>query len=126
MPKHLCFLIDDDDDDREIFQLALEEIGIPVELNTARNGKDALMRLSDQSFVPDSIFLDVNMPLMTGEECLVQIRERDHLRNVEVFMYTTSADENARQRFISKGATDTVTKCDKFSELVALLKQNIK
>ena len=44
--KVICFLIDDDGDDREIFEIALEEAGNVCECVTAHNGIDALQKLN--------------------------------------------------------------------------------
>jgi hypothetical protein len=37
-----CFLIDDDEDDREIFSIALQDVDVTCALHTEVNGKDAL------------------------------------------------------------------------------------
>jgi DNA-binding response OmpR family regulator len=86
----ICMLIDDDSDDHEFFELALQELDIPVTCITANNGAEGLHRLSDESFVPDYIFLDLNMPLMNGKQCLAEIRKIDRLAVVPVIIYSTS------------------------------------
>jgi len=85
-----CFLIDDDDDDREIFAIAAENTGASV--ITAANGIDALSRLnSDLAFTPDFIFLDLNMPYLSGVDCLAHIKQINRLHDVPVIVYTTSS-----------------------------------
>jgi len=93
MTKNItCFLIDDDGDDREIFTIAAEANGASVV--TAENGVDALEKLhSDSTFTPDCIFLDLNMPYLSGIDCLSQIKKIDRLDAVPVIVYTTSSYE---------------------------------
>jgi CheY-like chemotaxis protein len=87
-----CFLIDDDEDDREIFLLALEDAHISSSLVTAKNGVDALKMIEeDPDFIPDFIFVDLNMPYMTGKECLAAIKQIPRLANVPTIIYTTSS-----------------------------------
>ena len=59
-----CFLIDDDIDDQEIFGLAIKEIDYSIQCTFANDGAEALQKLSTTAlnFLPDYIFLDLNMP----------------------------------------------------------------
>jgi CheY-like chemotaxis protein len=70
------FLIDDDRDDREIFMEALAEIDNSAICYTAENGLDALNKLNENLVIPQFIFLDLNMPRMSGRECLVELKNR--------------------------------------------------
>jgi CheY-like chemotaxis protein len=88
-PK-ICFLIEDDSDDREIFQLALNALDIPTELVTAGSGVIALERIhEDASFTPDYIFLDLNMPYMSGKDCLIKLRQIARLKNTSITLFST-------------------------------------
>ncbi|HTE07130.1 MAG TPA: response regulator [Flavitalea sp.] len=88
-----CFLIDDDPDDQELFLMALERIDKNINCHMANNGIDALKRLRKvNGFVPDYIFLDINMPKMSGMECLVELKKLDHLDQSEILMFSTSSD----------------------------------
>lgn len=92
MPDFTCFLIDDDPDDREIFALALEEADKEYKCVTASNGIDAIKKLhDDHSFVPDLIFLDLNMPIMNGKQCLNEIKKIPRLIEIPIVIYTTSS-----------------------------------
>ena len=93
----ICFLIDDDSDDREIFAIAAENTSASV--ITAINGVDALNKLnSDPAFIPDFIFLDLNMPYLSGIDCLAQIKQISHLNEVPVIVYTTSSYEKDAEK----------------------------
>jgi DNA-binding response OmpR family regulator len=125
MPKKTCLLIDDDEDDREIFQIALEQVSADLHCVTLKNGVDAVKMLSDKIVSPDFIFLDINMPLMNGKECLMEIRKLTHLKTVPVFMYTTSTEIRDKEIFLGSGASDILTKPAKISELVKILNELI-
>lgn len=120
MPKQTWFLIDDDDEDREIFQIALEEVSGNLNFVAARSGIEALTMLSEKAFIPDHIFLDVNMPRMTGEECLLEIRKISHLAEVPVCIYSTSRYVDG---FTVPGANAVITKPSRISDLVLELKK---
>ena len=105
-----CLLIDDDDDDKEIFCIALSEVDPSIECHTAIDGIQALDMLQDPSFVPDYIFLDLNMPLMSGKECLVEIKKRPHLRNTPVIIFSTSASQKDIEETRELGAASFITK----------------
>lgn len=82
-------LADDDDDDRELFELALEELDGKLEFSHAPNGKE-LLKLLQEEQTPDVVFLDLNMPLTSGIECLKIIRQNDKLTSLPVIILSTS------------------------------------
>ena len=69
-----CLLIDDDQDDQELFLMALERVDSQIKCSVANNGVEGLAALSDHFYTPTHIFLDINMPKMNGIECLQRIR----------------------------------------------------
>src|ERR1700758_2081341 len=92
----LFFLVDDDADDREIFTMAARCIR-KTECITAKNGEEALEFLKkNEEFVPDFIFLDLNMPKVDGKECLVEMRKIERLKQVPIYIYSTSLRDKDR------------------------------
>jgi len=88
-----CLLIDDDTDDHEIFKMALEAIDKSIFCDCINESVDAIEKLkTNKSFVPEIIFVDMNMPAMNGVECLAEIRKIDRLKEVPVIFYSTFAD----------------------------------
>jgi CheY-like chemotaxis protein len=92
-----CLLVDDDQDDREIFLLALNGFE-HVRCQTAGNGVDALHMLAEGTEIPDVIFLDMNMPRMNGLECLQRIREQHRFDDCRIYIYTTNEDPGIVRR----------------------------
>ena len=69
--KYKILVIDDEKNIRDIFSLLLEEKGYSV--LTAENGQEGLKKAN--SFSPDVILLDMNMPDYSGIEVLAKIKE---------------------------------------------------
>jgi CheY-like chemotaxis protein len=120
-PAKKCLLVDDDDDDREIFCLALQKIDPAIECMTARDGVEALSILNGKKYLPDYIFLDLNMPVMDGKECLKGIRMQNHLSTVPVIIFSTSSAEKDKEEAKKLGATAFITKPPLVSTLAAKL-----
>ncbi|HYF67623.1 MAG TPA: response regulator [Ohtaekwangia sp.] len=117
--------VDDDQDDVDLFCEALKEIDKSIICLTAHNGIQALKILTADLFeVPDYIFLDINMPLMDGIQCLEQIRKENRLKDINVTMYTTSKDPREYRRCIELGA-DYLVKPANYSTLLSMLKERL-
>lgn len=120
--RKTIFLVDDDRDDREIFIEALAEIDDSLKCVTAENGEDALVKLHSGVFIPNFIFLDLNMPRMNGRECLVEIKNIERLQETPVIIYTTSSLQKEKDELEKLGATRFITKPANFNELCHSLK----
>jgi CheY-like chemotaxis protein len=117
------FLVDDDRDDREIFIEALAEIDNSCFCVTAENGEEALNKLHTISFIPDYIFLDLNMPRMNGRECLVEIKSIKRLKEIPIIIYTTSSLQKEQEELVKLGASMFITKPANFIDLCSSLKK---
>jgi DNA-binding NtrC family response regulator len=125
--KLTCFLIDNDIDDQEIFCMALRDVDEEISCTVADNGVAALQKLSAQpDFVPSFIFIDMNMPLMTGNQCLQGIKKIDRLSNVPVYVYSTSSDPHTIAEAKRLGAADFFVKPAGYQKFVQLLSAVIK
>ena len=124
MKHNAVVLIDDDEDDREVFIEAIKEVSSEITCITFSDGRTALDSLSKENLNTDVIFLDLNMPLMKGAECLVQLRKLKKFVDTPIFIYSTSAHTSVMGSTIP-GATDYITKPDDYSELVMILKTRL-
>ena len=118
-----CFLIDDDEDDRDIFELALQQVGKNYKCVTSGSCQDALQTLKNGDINPDYIFLDLNMPLVSGRECLREIRKLSKFQHTPVVIYTTSSVQQDKEDVMQLGATSFITKPNKVSVLTNILKE---
>lgn len=106
-----CFLIDDDLDDQEIFSIAINEVDPTIVCFFSNNGSEGVAKLNQStSFVPDYIFIDLNMPRMNGVECLRQIKKLPHLAHSELILYSTSIDEKSKKESWLLGVTRLLIK----------------
>ena len=121
-----CFLIDDDKDDQEIFSMALEDLNHPISCFFASDGAEAIMRFnSDPQFLPDYIFIDINMPRMNGIECLQVVKESNAIKHIPVYMISTSADPKIMAKSIDMGALDFIVKPSSVIVLTQLLAERL-
>lgn len=118
------FLADDDNEDRELFAEALEETGLDYNLKTFENGKQLVDYLnSPEKEIPNLLFLDLNMPLLSGLESLKIIRANSELDAMPVAIYSTSSSENDKNSTFESGANLYISKPSDFSQLKKMLKQ---
>jgi len=88
-PLKSILLVEDDKDDQVFFIEALSKIKKATLYDVANNGKEALEKLKDRDTLPDFIFMDINMPLMNGVECLAAILKNPRTRNISVIILAT-------------------------------------
>jgi CheY-like chemotaxis protein len=87
------FLVEDDPDDRGFFIEALSNIQNAKLCGVARNGKEALNELIHSVVIPDTIFMDINMPLMNGIECLRALINIPRISHIPVVMLSTAVEQ---------------------------------
>jgi len=88
-------LADDDEDDRMLFKEAIDEINIQTKLSLFNNGQELMDYLLLPNVVlPNLIFLDLNMPIKNGQQCLIEIRNNPKLKDLCIAIYSTSSSEN--------------------------------
>lgn len=97
MNKKSILLVEDDYLDVISVQRMLSKLNAECQLYVAHNGVDALEYLNGserrEKILPDVILLDLNMPKMSGLEFLRIIRNYYSLKNIKIFVMTTSAEE---------------------------------
>jgi CheY-like chemotaxis protein len=117
-------LVDDDDDDIAVFREALEIIDKSIIFMQAFNGIEALDILGSDLEHPDHIFLDINMPLMNGLECLTEIRKIHPGSKSIITVYSTS-DSNQNQTFLTQMGAGYIQKPDTYKLLVDQLRKRL-
>lgn len=115
--------IDDDHDDCEFFEQALKTVS-DAHYTSVHNPVDALRKLINKELRPDIIFMDVNMPYMSGPELLTEIKKRKVIQNIPVILLSTSPFLSRNYEKIS-GAKDYLIKPTTFNELKNLIRSTI-
>ena len=87
-------VIDDDEDDHEIMQLAVKDLGIVNKLIFFTRTADAIEYLQTTEDKPLVIFSDVNLPGQSGVEFKRQIDDEPYLRekSIPFIFFTTFID----------------------------------
>lgn len=120
-------LVDDDEDDRMFFADALQEIPLATELTQFHNGQELLDHLlQDDTVIPNLIFLDLNMPVMDGFQCLREIRKNPEFKELVVAIYSTSSSEKDIEKTFVNGANIYINKPNRFEELKKTIGQVVK
>ena len=83
-------IIDDDSEDVEIMVESVQAIGHGYECVSFMDACDALKYLKETLSIPDLIIIDVNMPAMSGQQCVEAIREIEKLRPALVAVYSSA------------------------------------
>ena len=117
--------MDDDLDDQTLFSKALEDLLIPMELSTFENGVSLMDKLLHCLLLPDMIFLDLNMPLMNGEECLMDIKSEKKLEKIPIIIYSTTFEIHRIEELFRKGAAQYLQKPASFNALKLALKRTL-
>lgn len=125
-PAKVLFLVDDDPDDKDIFQEALKVVDDTIVCYTATDGKDALTKLHDALLLPDVLFLDLNMPVMSGKDCLRQLKSDKILKDIPVIVYSTSSAEKEKDNCLKLGAANYICKPPQFNTLVNTLETTLR
>lgn len=115
--------IDDDYDDCEFFEQALKAVS-HAHYTAVTNPLEALRLLINKEIKPDLIFMDVNMPMMSGPELLTEIKKREITKNIPVILLSTSALVSKNHGKVS-GAKDYLIKPNTFNELKNLIRNTL-
>lgn len=114
-------LIDDDPDDLELFSAALREASPGASCMAVDSAGRAIEILLSGAVKFDVVFVDLNMPKIDGLEFLRKAQDIKILKNVPVFVYSTTFSPHTRDKAIMLGASDLITKHSSISELITFL-----
>jgi CheY-like chemotaxis protein len=115
-------LIDDDRDDAELFKEALSEINSSISFEHYEDSRQGLQNLLEKhNNLPDVIFLDINMPIISGWQCLAEFKKAEHLKNIPVILFTTSSQPREKEIAKELGAAGFITKPNEYKMLKELL-----
>lgn len=117
MNKYTIFYADDDLDDLDFFREIVENLDVDVDLVTQQNGLEVLHALNNPPPNPHLIFLDINMPGMTGFDVLKRVRESEKHKDLPVVMFSTSSDSQTIEKSRELGASFYVPKSSVFEQL---------
>jgi DNA-binding response OmpR family regulator len=120
-PKKIL-IVDDDQVNRDFFQLMLSKLGFMVE--EANDGLDALERL--KKFQPNLILLDNIMPGMSGFELTRKLKEDTKYKEIPIIMFSALDDIKDKLTGFELGVDDYITKPFNFTEVLARIKAALR
>jgi len=119
MQKNIL-LIDDDVDELKIFTDAVKEVPGNFNCVFVNDTEEALHMLLD--FTPDYIFVDFNIPKLNGLDFLSSIKKTDKLKEIPVFLYSTSISNEMSKMAELLGAAGSIEKTFSIAMLASELK----
>jgi DNA-binding response OmpR family regulator len=119
--KLKIWLADDDEDDRQFFEQALSKIDVPFDLKIFTDGEQFLKHFNNSQESPDYVFLDINMPLVNGLECLRAIKCSQPDHPFPIIILSTAFSDSMISQCYSNQASLYVKKPNRFAELVNMI-----
>ncbi len=118
-------IVDDDEDARVLLARALGKGGLPLEVTSAVDGRDALEQIGS-SAPPHAVITDVMMPRMNGLALCAALRAAPHTALVPVIIVTALENEDDRVAGLAAGADAYLTKPPSWSELATVLSELLR
>lgn len=112
-------IVDDEPNIVQALEFLLSRRGLQV--SVARDGAEALRMIEADR--PDLVLLDVMMPVMSGHDVCLKVRERDDLRHVKILMLSAKGYAAEVNKGMAIGADLYITKPFSTKELLAKVEQ---
>lgn len=118
-------LVDDDQDDRDLFSDAVAGLNANILLKTYPDAHGMVLEIESGSFeMPDMMFLDINMPGISGFELLEKMRNiKQYAKLPIIAIYSTSSDSDDKSKSIRLGANGYITKPSNFAGLQKVISE---
>jgi two-component system, chemotaxis family, chemotaxis protein CheY len=108
---------------RNIIQNAMRPMG--TEIIHAGSGQEVFEQLEIHDGKVDAIFMDWNMPGMTGLECLKLLKKNEKYKEVPVLIISTESEDEKVNAARKAGAKGYLTKPFTNEELIKFINSSI-
>lgn len=116
---HVVLVVDDNLTNQKLAVFQLRRLNFDAAV--ASNGKDALDAIARRDF--SLVLLDLDMPVMGGQETLRRIRQQERFANLPVVIMTAAGDSSLRQKLLDEGANEYLQKPVNLDSMKSLLKR---
>src|SRR6185436_16500274 len=131
MTPSAVLLVEDDPTDVVFMRRAWKAAGVLPSLQVVTNGEEALAYLSGEGIyadrstypVPAYVLLDLKIPLMSGLEVLEWIRKNSLLRELPVYVLTSSEQPDDVRRAKELGISEYLVKPNSYADLLAIVRR---
>ena len=123
MDRRQILIVEDSPTMRQLLVFALRRLK-NVEISEAQDGMDGLRKVSNDHY--DLALIDINMPVMDGLKLISLIRNDDNLKSIPICVITTEGAKEDRERAMSLGANEYLTKPIQANRVLAVAKSLLK
>jgi two-component system chemotaxis response regulator CheY len=108
---------------RQLLVFALKRLKA-ADIVEAQDGMDGLRKVTSDHF--DLALIDINMPIMDGLKLISLIRAEDSLKEMPIVVITTEGASEDRERALSLGANEYLTKPIQANRVLSVAKSLLK
>jgi len=123
MDRRQILIVEDSPTMRQLLVFALRRLK-DVEISEAQDGMDGLRKISSDHY--DLALIDINMPVMDGLKLISLIRNDDNLKEIPICVITTEGAKEDRERAMSLGANEYLTKPIQANRVLSVAKSLLK
>ena len=123
MHRHRILIVEDSPTMRQLLVFALKRLK-GVEVAEAQDGMDGLRKVTSDHY--DLVLVDINMPVMDGLKLISLIRAEESLKQMPIVVITTEGAKEDRERALSLGADEYLTKPIQANRVLATAKSLLK
>ena len=123
MERRQILIVEDSPTMRQLITFALRRLK-NVEIVEAHDGMDGLRKVSSDEF--DLALIDINMPVMDGLKLISLIRNDENLSQIPICVITTEGANEDRERALSLGANEYLTKPIQANRVLEVAKSLLK
>ncbi len=128
--KCVILVVEDDGDDVNLLQRALNKASstceFEVEMFVTRNGIEALSSVARDDLktnLPNIVVVDLNMPVLSGEDFLRLLRTELQLPLLPAVVLTTSNEKPVHDAALAAGADQVFVKPESLRELESIARE---
>ena len=126
-PPPYILLVDDDEDDLEMFAFELENKGVQVKtFDSSIKALFYLRLMSGNMELPSLIIMDYNMPKKNAYQVLLQLKGNADTKDIPVVIYSTGLSDPLRAQLSGAGVLHCFNKpwsCQELTRLVERFRQ---
>jgi len=121
-------VIEDDEDDQEVFNKVFTELNHPNKVIFFNDGISAYEYLESSKEQPFLIISDINLPKLNGIELREKVHNNEQLRlkYIPYLFFTTAADQRYVIDAYSKSVQGFFTKPTSYSEMLRIIRNIIE
>lgn len=129
-PQAQILIVDDSEADAELFRIAFSKAEFDADIDHVLNGEIALDFLHrrppyESKKLPDLIFLDLNMPMISGHEVLKIIRLEPAVSDIPIIVSSVSTNPFDVEECFDLEADAYISKSFSFDDIIAMV-ENLK